>query len=166
MIGIGVLQLRRISADALRQLHVDDTTEVQDIRELTDGTWMVAFVDRSPDTRFPGFDVSVQREWSPAQTARRLRLELRQKLWVCPLCQHRASIRRIVDREAFRVLCERCGRFEIDSVLLNDFRVAYEDNDSVLVEALSRLSQTVPNARGSVVLTADTWRTFVSATGS
>ena len=114
MIRLEALQLRRLAADVLRQLKVDDTAEVMEVSELTDGTWMVDFEDRSPDTRFPGFAIDIQQDWSPEHAIRELRLELRNKLWICPLCQRRSQIRRIIDREVFRVECDRCGRFEIE----------------------------------------------------
>src|SRR4029078_9402998 len=115
VIRLEALQLRRLAGDVLRQLQVDDTAEVSSVNELTDGTWMVDFEDRSPETRFPGFSIDIQQDWSPEQALRELRLELRSKLWICPLCQRRSEIRRIIDREVFRVTCDRCGRFEIEN---------------------------------------------------
>ncbi len=106
--------------------------------ELTDGMWMAGFEDHSPDTRFPGFEIGIEQDWSPEQAVRELRLELRNKLWICPLCQRRSQIRRIIDREVFRVECDRCGRFEIENGLLDHFRLAYEDNDESLVEQRCR----------------------------
>ena len=148
MIRLEALQLRRLAADVLRQLAVDDTAEVTEVRELTDGTWMVDFEDHSPDTRFPGFAIDIQQDWSPEQAIRELRLELRNRLWICPLCQRRAQIRRITDRDVFRVECDRCGRFEIENGLLDHFRVAYEGNDRSVVDELPRLSEFV--GRGGV----------------
>jgi hypothetical protein len=158
VIRIEALQLRRLAVDVLQQLGVADTVEIMEVRELTDGTWMVGFADRFPDTRFPGFEIGIQQEWSPEQAARELRLELREKLWICPLCQRRSQIRRIIDREVFRVGCERCGRFEIESDLLGQFRLAYEDDDRTLVEQLSRLSESIGRAGGTPFLSADNWR--------
>jgi hypothetical protein len=160
MIRLEALQLRRLAADVLRQLAVDDTAQVLDVRELTDGTWMVDFEDRSPDTRFPGFAIDIQQAWSPDQALRELRLELRNKLWICPLCQRRSQIRRIIDRETFRVECDRCGRFEIEHALLADFRAAYEANDPELVAELPRLAEFVGRARGMPLLSAENWRTL------
>jgi hypothetical protein len=164
VIRIEALQLRRLAADVLRQLDVTDTVEVFEVRELTDGTWMVGFGDRSPDTRFPGFEIGIEQDWSPERAVRELRLELRQKLWICPLCQRRSQIRRIIDREVFRVECDRCGRFEIENALLDRFRLAYEDEDKSLVEQLPRLSHFVGRAGGMPFLSADNWRALADAT--
>lgn len=162
MIRLEALQLRRLAADVLRQLKVDDTAHVVEISELTDGTWMVDFEDHSPDTRFPGFSIDIQQDWSPEHAIRELRLELRHKLWICPLCQRRAQIRRIIDREVFRVECDRCGRFELENALLHHFRVAYEDRDPGLEEQLQRLSQFVGGAGGLPVLSTENWRTLAN----
>ena len=162
MIRLEALQLRRLAADVLRQLDVDATAQVLEVRELTDGTWMVDFEDRSPDTRFPGFAIDIQQDWSPEQAIRELRLELRNRLWICPLCQRRSQIRRIIDRDVFRVECDRCGRFEIENGLLDHFRVAYEGNDRSLVDELPRLAEFVGRAGGMPFLTADNWRTLAS----
>ena len=164
VIRIEALQLRRLAVDVLRQLDVGDSAEVMEVRELTDGTWMVGFEDRSPHTRFPGFEIGIQQDWSPEQALRELRLELRDKLWICPLCQSRSQIRRIVDRAVFRVECDRCGRFEIEQELLEHFRVAYEANDAGIVEQLSRLSQFAGRVGGMPSLSADNWRTLAGAT--
>ena len=166
MIRLEALQLRRLAADVLRQLDVDDTAQVTEVSELTDGTWMVDFEDRSPDTRFPGFSIDIQQDWSPEQAVRELRLELRNKLWICPLCQRRSQIRRIIDREVFRVECDRCGRFEIENGLLHHFRVAYEGNDEGIAEQLPRLAEFVGQARGMPFLSMDNWRMLANATTS
>jgi hypothetical protein len=163
VIRIEALQLRRLAADVLRQLDVADKVEVMDVRELTDGMWMVGFEDHSPDTRFPGFEIGIEQDWSPEQAVRELRLELRDKLWVCPLCQLRSQIRRIIDREVFRVECDRCGRFEIESGLLDHFRLAYEADDKSLVGQLPRLSEFVGRADGMPFLSADNWRVLAKA---
>jgi hypothetical protein len=163
VIRIEALQLRRLAADVLRQLDVADKVEVMDVRELTDGMWMVGFEDHSPDTRFPGFEIGIEQDWSPEQAVRELRLELRDKLWVCPLCQRRSQIRRIIDREVFRVECDRCGRFEIESGLLDHFRLAYEADDKSLVGQLPRLSEFVGRADGMPFLSADNWRVLAKA---
>lgn len=164
MIRIEALQLRRLAADVLRQLDVSNTVEVMEIRELTDGTWMVGFGDHHPDTRFPGFDISIQPQWSSEQAVRELRLELREKLWICPLCQRRSQIRRIIDRELFRVSCERCGRFEIEKDLLEHFRLAYERGDTDLITQLSRLSELVSRAERMPLLSSDNWRALADPT--
>jgi hypothetical protein len=163
VIRLEALQLRRLAADVLRQLAVDDTAHVVEVSELTDGTWMVDFEDRSPDTRFPGFSIDIQQDWSPEHAIRELRLELRHKLWICPLCQRRSQIRRIIDREVFRVECHRCGRFELDNALLHHFRVAYEDRDLGVEEALQRLSELASGAGGLPCLSMDNWRTLAKA---
>ena len=159
MIRLEALQLRRLAVDVLRQLDVADTVEVLDVRELTDGTWMAGFADHSPDTRFPGFEIGIQQDWSPAEAVRELRLELREKLWICPLCQRRSQIRRIIDREVFRVECDRCGRFEIENGLLDHFRLAYEADDKGLVEQLGHLSECIGRSGGLPFLSFDNWRT-------
>jgi hypothetical protein len=122
MIRIEALQLQRLAAETLRHLNVVDTVQVMDVRELTDGMWMVAFEDRAPYTRFPGFEIGIQQDWSPEHAAQELRFELRNKLWICPLCQRRAQMRRIVDLEMFRIECEHCGRFEMDAERLEQLR--------------------------------------------
>jgi hypothetical protein len=166
VIRIEALQLHRLAFDVLRQLNVADTVETMEVRELTDGTWMVGFADRSPDTRFPGFEIAIEQAWSPEQAGRELRLELREKLWICPLCQRRSQIRRIIDREVFRVECDRCGRFEIQHGLLDHFRLAYEADDQGLVEQLEHLSEVVGRAVGMPFLTADNWRPLADAARS
>lgn len=163
MIRLEALQLRRLAADVLRQLKVDDTAEVMEVSELTDGTWMVDFEDHSPDTRFPGFSIDIQQDWSPEHAIRELRIELRNKLWICPLCQRRSQIRRIIDREVFRVECDRCGRFELEHALLDHLRVAYEDRDQGLEDQLQRLSKFVGGAGGLPFLSSDNWRTLAKA---
>jgi len=164
VIRLEALQLRRLAADVLRQLEVDDTANVLEVSELTDGTWMVDFADRSPDTRFPGFSIDIQQDWSPEHAIRKLRLELRNKLWICPLCQRRSQIRRIIDREVFRVECGRCGRFEIEHLLLDHVRLAYEDNDDGIAERLARLAAFVGRAAGTAVLSMGNWRAVAEAT--
>jgi hypothetical protein len=160
VIRLEALQLRRIAADALNQLHVTDSADVLDVHELTDGTWMVSFGDRFPDTRFPGFEIGIQQEWSPEEALRELRLELRRKLWICPLCQHRSLVRRIIDREVFRIECDTCGRFEIESGLLEQLRLGYEAADRRVVERLPRLSSFVRRATAMPLLTSESWQTI------
>jgi hypothetical protein len=164
VIRIEALQLRRFAVDVLRQLDVANTVEVMDVRELTDGTWMVSFGDHFPDTRFPGFEIAIQQDWSPEQAIRELRLELRDKLWICPLCQRRSQIRRIIDREAFRVTCDRCGRFEIDAALLDQFRLAHEADDKSFVDRLPRLSELIGRTGGMPFLSAENWRALADRT--
>jgi len=130
MIRIEALQLQRLAAETLRRLNVADTVQVMDVRELSDGMWRVCFEDRAPYTRFPGFEIGIQQDWSPEHAAQELRYELRHKLWICPLCQRRAQMRRIVDREMFRIECEQCGRFEMDGERLEQMRRSLEVTDS------------------------------------
>ena len=127
MIRIEAIQLQRLAAETLRKLNVVDTVQVMDVRELTDGMWMVGFEDRAPYTRFPGFEIGIQQDWSPEHAARELRFELRNKLWICPLCQRRAQMRRIVDREVFRIECGHCGRFEMDAAQLEQLRRSLDE---------------------------------------
>jgi hypothetical protein len=163
MIRIEALQLRQIAVNVLRELGVEDTAELMDIRELLDGTWMVGFADHSPDTRFPGFDVAVQQEWSPVEAASALRLELREKLWICPLCQRRSQIRRIIDREVFRVQCDSCGRFEIEHSLLDRFRHAFETHDDGIVPQLEHLSRVTSRGARVIFLSEQHWRAIAAA---
>jgi hypothetical protein len=158
MIKLEALQLRQLAAAALRQLAVEDTVQVTEVHELDDGSWFVDFEDRSEDTRFPGFAVGIEPAWSADEAARALRIELREKLWICPLCQRRSRIRRIVDREVFRVECGRCGRFEIDSELLDHLRSGYEDNDSSVVDELPRLTALAGQAKTPLYLSSGNWR--------
>ena len=122
MIRIEAMQLQRLAVETLRQLNVADTVQTAEVRELTDGMWLVRFDDRLPSTRFPVFEIHIQQDWSPEEAVQELRFELRKKLWICPLCQRRAEIRRLVDHEAFRVECGHCGRFEIDAARLEQLR--------------------------------------------
>jgi hypothetical protein len=39
-------------------------------------------------------------------------------------------MRRIVDREMFRIECQQCGRFEMDSERLEQMRRSLEETDS------------------------------------
>src|SRR5215510_8565163 len=112
MIALDAIQLRAISTEVLRSLEVEDTVGVLDIHDLSDGAWSISFEDRWPDTRFPTFAIEIEQDWSREGVARELRVVLREKLWICPLCQRRAVIRRLVDANTFRVECRRCGRFE------------------------------------------------------
>jgi hypothetical protein len=164
VIRLEAVQLRRLAADVVRQLDVENTVQVIDVHELTDGTWMVVFEDRYPDTRFPGFEVGIESDWSPAQAVRALRLELRSKLWICPLCQRRAQIRRIVDRAAFRVECGHCGRFEIEHDLLEFLREAFEAGEPEVLAQLSRLSDARADGRPMPMLSADNWRQLADST--
>ena len=118
MIALDAVQLRTIATDVLRLLHVDDSVGVIDVHDLSDGAWSVNFEDRWPDTRFPSFAIEIEQDWSRESAARELRVVLREKLWICPLCQRRAHIRRVIDTDVLRVDCHRCGRFEIDSEAL------------------------------------------------
>jgi hypothetical protein len=158
MIRIAAIQLQRLAVETLRQLDVADTVHVLEVRELADGMWMVGFEDRAPYTRFPGFEIGIQQDWSPEQATRELRLELRNKLWICPLCQRRALIRRIVDREVFRVECEHCGRFEIESSFLDYLRTSYEAYDQTVMPELSRLAAYVGRTSGMPLLSVESWR--------
>ena len=125
MIALEAVQLRALAADVLRALQVEPFVSVVDVHDLSDGAWSVAFEDRWPDTRFPTFKIEIQQDWSRDVAARELRMVLREKLWVCPLCQRRAVIRRLMDMSVFRIDCHRCGRFEIESEVLDLFRSAY-----------------------------------------
>ena len=139
MIALEAVQLRALAADVLRQLQVDDFATVIDVHDLSDGAWSVGFEDRWPDTRFPTFEIEIQQDWSRDEAARELRMRLREKLWICPLCQHRAQIRRLVDMDVFRIMCDRCGRLEIESEVLDQIRSAYERGDEEALNALSRV---------------------------
>ena len=157
MIALEAIQLSRLANDILRQLRVDDSVRVLEVHEIADGTFMVVVEDRSPDTRFPGFSLPVEPGWSRERAARELRLALRDKLPICPLCQGRASMRRIVDAEAWRVECGACGRFEIESSLLDYFRIGYEDDDERILIALQQLATVVRGAARMPILSAETW---------
>src|SRR5215510_9510899 len=146
MISLDAIQLRRIAADVLQALEVSDSVAVLDVHDLSDGAWSVTFEDRWPDTRFPTFEIEIQQDWSREAVARELRTVLREKLWICPLCQIRALIRRLVDMNVFRVDCHACGRFEIEGEVLELFRSAYEDGDDRIVSALPRLSDATRRA--------------------
>ena len=158
MILLDAVQLRTIAADVLRSLQVEDTVRVLDVHDLSDGAWSVNFDDRWPDTRFPTFAIEIQQDWSREGAARELRVVLREKLWICPLCQQRAMIRRLIDRNVFRIECRRCGRFEIDSEVLDLFRSAYEDGDDGILAALPRLADVVRGASAPPSLTMETWQ--------
>jgi hypothetical protein len=129
MIALEAVQLRRLADDLLRHLHVEDSVRVIDVHDLSDGAWTIDFEDRWPETRFPAFALEVQQEWSRDQAARELRMALRDKLWICPRCQQRARIRRVVDIDVFRIDCARCGRFEIEHAELDRLRLAHEDTE-------------------------------------
>ena len=139
MIALEAVQLRALAADVLRQLQVDDFATVIDVHDLSDGAWSVGFEDRWPDTRFPTFEIEIQQDWSRDEAARELRMRLREKLWICPLCQRRAQIRRVVDMDVFRIMCDRCGRLEIESEVLDQIRSAHERGDEEALKALSRV---------------------------
>jgi hypothetical protein len=158
MIALDAVQLRTISTDVLRLLHVDDSVGVIDVHDLSDGAWSVNFEDRWPDTRFPSFAIEIEQDWSRESAARELRVLLREKLWICPLCQRRASIRRLADMNVFRIECQQCGRFEIDGEVLDLFRSAYEDGDDRILTALPRLSDVTRRAASPPSLGVDTWQ--------
>ena len=158
MIALDAVQLRAIGADALRQLKVDDSVSVVDVHDLSDGAWSVNFEDRWPDTRFPTFAIEIQQEWSREGAARELRVVLREKLWVCPLCQRRSLIRRVVDMSDFRIECRHCGRFEIEGDVLDLFRSAVERGDEHILRALPRLSDAIRAAASPPLLGVDTWQ--------
>jgi hypothetical protein len=122
MIELDAIQLRTIATDVVRSLQVEDSVNVLDVHDLSDGAWSVNFEDRWPDTRFPTFAIEIQQDWSREGATRELRMALREKLWICPRCQKRASIRRLIDTNVFRVDCDRCGRFEIDRDELDRLR--------------------------------------------
>ena len=88
---------------------------------------------------------------------------MREKLWICPLCQQRARIRRVVDMDVFRIDCDRCGRFEIEHAVLDRFRLAYEEGDEKLVSVLPRLSGYIRSAGGMLSLGVDTWTAIADA---
>jgi len=158
MITLDAIQLRTITADVLRSLEVNDSVEVLDVHDLSDGAWSVTFEDRWPETRFPTFAIEIQQDWSREGAARELRMVLREKLWICPLCQRRALIRRLVDMNISRVECHGCGRFEIDNEVMDLFRSAYEDGDDRIVTALPRLSDVTRRAASPPSLGVDTWQ--------
>ena len=122
MIALDSVQLRAIAADVLRSLRVEDSVGVAGVHDLSDGAWSIGFEDRWPESRFPTFAVEIEQEWSRDEVARELRTVLRDKLWICPRCQRRAVIRRLVDENVFRIDCHRCGRFEIDGDVLDSLR--------------------------------------------
>jgi hypothetical protein len=158
MIALDAIQLRAIAADVLRLLQVNDSVAVLDVHDLSDGAWSVDFEDRWPDTRFPIFAIEIQQDWSRDSAVRELRMVLREKLWICPLCQRRAVIRRVVDASTFRVDCHRCGRFEIESEVLDLFRSGYEAGEERIVKTLPRLSDVIRGAASPPSLTVDTWQ--------
>jgi len=158
MIALDAIQLRTIAADVLRSLQVEDLVGVLDVHDLSDGAWSVTFEDRRPDTRFPSFAIEIQQDWSREGAAKELRVVLREKLWICPLCQRRAMIRRLIDMNVFRIECPRCGRFEIDGELLDLFRSAYEDGDDRIVTALPRLAHVIRSATSPPSLSVHTWQ--------
>jgi hypothetical protein len=158
MISLDTIQLRTIAADVLKTLQVDDSVAVLDVHDLSDGAWSVNFEDRWPDTRFPTFSIEIPQAWSRDGAARELRMLLREKLWICPLCQRRAVIRRLIDMNVFRIDCHRCGRFEIDGEVLELFRSAYEAGDERIVETLPRLSDIIRGAASPPSLTVDAWQ--------
>ena len=158
MISLDAIQLRRIAADVLQALEVSDSVAVLVVHDLSDGAWSVTFEDRWPDTRFPTFDIEIQQDWSREAAARELRMVLREKLWICPLCQIRALIRRLVDLNVFRVECHACGRFEIEGEVMDLFRSAYEDGDDRIVSVLPRLSDATRRAGSPLSLGVDTWQ--------
>ncbi len=129
MIALDAAQLRALAADVLRFLHAEDSVGVADVHDLSDGAWSISFEDRWPDTRFPTFAIEVQQDWSREDITRELRTVLRDKLWICPRCQRRAVIRRLVDQNVFRIECHRCGRFEIDGDVLDSLRSDHERGD-------------------------------------
>lgn len=129
MIALDAVQLRAIAADVLRSLHVEDSVGVAGVHDLSDGAWSVNFEDRWPDSRFPTFAIEIQQDWSREGATRELLTVLRDKLWICPRCQRRAVIRRLVDENVFRVECHRCGRFEIDGDVLDSMRSECERDD-------------------------------------
>jgi len=163
VIRFEAVQLRRLATDVIQQLNVANTVQVLEVRELSDGSWMVVFEDRYPDTRFPGFEIGIQPEWSAEEAVRELRLELRNKLWICPLCQRRVQIRRIIDRALFRVECDQCGRFEIEHDLLKFLREAFELGDPAVLAQLSRLSASIARSGDMPVLTPDNWQQLADA---
>jgi hypothetical protein len=122
VIALDAVQLRAIAAAVLRFLNVEDTVSVAEVHDLSDGAWSVGFDDRWPETRFPTFAIEIQQEWSREEVTRELRAVLRGKLWICPRCQRRAVIRRLVDEHVFRIECHQCGRFEIDGDVLDSLR--------------------------------------------
>jgi hypothetical protein len=122
MISLDAIQLRTIAAEVLRSLQVDDSVAVIDVHDLSDGAWSVNFEDRWPDTRFPTFAIEIEQNWSRDAAARELQMVLREKLWICPRCQRRAWMRRLVDANVFRVECQQCGRYEIESEELKGAR--------------------------------------------
>ena len=158
MITIDAIQLRTIAIDVLRLLHVDDSVGIVDVRDLSDGAWSVNLEDRWPDTRFPAFAIEIQQDWSREGAARELRMVLREKLWICPLCQRRAVIRRLVDTNVFQIECHRCGRFEIEGELLDSFRSAYEAGEQTTIKILPRLSNVVRGAGSPLSLGVDNWQ--------
>jgi hypothetical protein len=115
VIALDAIQLRAIVTNVLRSLQVDDFVSVIDVRDLSDGAWSIEFEDRWPDTRFPTFAIEIEQDWSREVAARELRMVLREKLWICPRCQRRAWMRRLIDTNVVRVECQECGRYEIDS---------------------------------------------------
>jgi hypothetical protein len=122
VIALDAIQLRAIVTNVLRSLQVDDFVSVIDVRDLSDGAWSIEFEDRWPDTRFPTFVIEIEQDWSREVAARELRMVLREKLWICPRCQRRAWMRRLMDTNVVRVECQECGRYEIDSEGLKGVR--------------------------------------------
>jgi hypothetical protein len=122
VISLDAIQLRAIVTDVLRSLQVDDFVSVIDVRDLSDGAWSIECEDRWPDTRFPTFAIEIEQDWSREVAARELRMVLREKLWICPRCQRRAWMRRLMDTNVVRVECQECGRYEIDSEELKGVR--------------------------------------------
>jgi hypothetical protein len=164
VIRLEALQLQRLAASVLQQLHVLDTVRLLEVRELSDGSWLLAFEDHLPATRFPAFEVALQSDWTIEDAGRELRLGLRRKLWICPLCQRRAEIRRVVDQEAVRIDCERCGRYEIESDLLEALRVWTEDEDTEVAARLSKLAERMRHGERLPVLTGENWAVLAEGT--
>jgi hypothetical protein len=57
------------------------------------------------------------------------------------------------------VECDRCGRFEIECVLLDDLRSAV-DSDNGIADGLAGLAAQVGNAEGTAYLSLEHWRSI------
>ena len=102
----------------------------------------------------------------PEQAVRELRLELREKLWICPLCQRRSQIRRIIDRETFsRIGAIKCGGDSKSSTRSSSTSGwPTKRLTRSVVYQLPRLSEIVGRDGNMPFLSADNWRTLAGAT--
>ena len=150
--------LQQLAMELLHRLGVADTVYVTHVQDLDHGLRLVGFVDASPRTTVPTFQIGVYVDWPVDRVGYELRQELRKTLQVCPLCQRRSDVQRLPNRDALQIACDHCHSYVMSEPLLNHLRYLHETDAGDIDIKLARLAAFTSRATREVpVLDTNNW---------